>query len=80
MNVLGSFRIQCLSPLIASVLVFPFAFGIVAFLVALTGMVNPVPAAEVKLTASDAAIGDYFGCFVSLSGHYAIVGAYTFST
>ena len=28
-----------------------------------------------KLTASDAAIGDYFGLSVSISGRYAIVGA-----
>ena len=32
-------------------------------------------AAEVKLTASDAAKADYFGRFVSISGNYAIVGA-----
>jgi len=33
-------------------------------------------AAEVKLTASDGAAYDYFGYSVSLSGDYAIVGAY----
>ncbi len=33
-------------------------------------------AAEVKLTASDGAADDYFGYSVSISGDYAIVGAY----
>ena len=32
-------------------------------------------AAEAKLTASDAAAGDFFGSSVSISGDYAIVGA-----
>ena len=32
-------------------------------------------AAEVKLTASDAAAEDYFGYFVSISGDYVMVGA-----
>ena len=31
---------------------------------------------QAKLTASDGAGGDYFGCSVSISGNYAIVGAY----
>ena len=31
---------------------------------------------QVKLTASDATAGDYFGVSVSISGDYAIVGAY----
>jgi hypothetical protein len=30
---------------------------------------------QVKLTASDAAMGDFFGCSVSIDGDYAIVGA-----
>src|SRR4030042_958003 len=30
---------------------------------------------EAKLTASDGAGGDYFGCSVSVSGDYAIVGS-----
>ena len=32
--------------------------------------------AEVKITASDAEFNDYFGNSVSISGDYAIVGAY----
>jgi len=31
---------------------------------------------QAKLTASDGAAADYFGCSVSISGDYAIVGAY----
>lgn len=31
---------------------------------------------ETKITASDAGDGNYFGCSVSISGDYAIVGAY----
>ncbi len=31
---------------------------------------------EIKLTASDGSAGDYFGCSVSISGDYALVGAY----
>ena len=31
---------------------------------------------EIKLTASDGTAGDYFGCSVSISGDYALVGAY----
>ncbi len=31
---------------------------------------------QAKLTADDAAAYDYFGCHVSLSGNYAVVGAY----
>jgi len=31
---------------------------------------------EAKLTASDAAVGDYFGCSVSISGDTALIGAY----
>ncbi|MDP8238325.1 MAG: FG-GAP repeat protein, partial [Candidatus Hatepunaea meridiana] len=31
---------------------------------------------QAKLTASDAAEGDYFGCSVTISGDYAVVGAY----
>ena len=32
--------------------------------------------AGTKITAPDAQVGDYFGCSVSISGDYAIVGAY----
>ncbi|HID11809.1 MAG TPA: hypothetical protein EYP17_11005, partial [Candidatus Latescibacteria bacterium] len=35
-----------------------------------------IHAAEVKLTAGDGEAGDYFGRSVSISGDYAIVGAY----
>jgi hypothetical protein len=30
---------------------------------------------QAKLTAADGTVGDYFGCFVSISGDYAVVGA-----
>ena len=45
----------------------------VLLLAALAANVN---AAEVKITASDGAAGDYFGRSVAISGDYAVVGAY----
>ena len=48
---------------------------IISMLLALTWFAN-LHAAEVQLTASDGAASDYFGISVSISGDYAIVGAY----
>jgi len=40
------------------------------------GWLTIIEAAEVKITASDGAESDRFGCSVSISGDYVIVGAY----
>ena len=38
--------------------------------------INNLDLIEQKITADDAAAGDYFGCSVSISDNYAIIGAY----
>ncbi|HDN64754.1 MAG TPA: hypothetical protein ENF23_00390 [Methanosarcinales archaeon] len=44
-------------------------------LLLLAALVANVHAAEMKLTASDGATGDWFGDRVAISGDYAVVGA-----
>jgi hypothetical protein len=51
------------------------AFLSISVLIALS-LVTGVHAAEVKLTASDGAAGDWFGGSVALAGDYALVGAH----
>ena len=41
----------------------------------LAALAANVHAAEVKITASDGAADDKFGCSVAISGDYAVVGA-----
>jgi len=42
----------------------------------LAALAANVHAAEVKITASDGAAGDWFGCSVAISGDHAVVGAH----
>jgi hypothetical protein len=51
--------------------------GCVAAALVLTTFGSPARAAEQKLTALDAAAGDYFGYSVSVSGDTAVIGAYS---
>jgi len=51
--------------------------GAIFLFIVLTCSIYPVYAQpEIKITANDAAVNDYFGYSVSIDGDYAIVGAY----
>ena len=53
-----------------------FAFFPLVAVLATAGVAAAAPdLLEIKLTASDAAAGDFFGCSVSIDGPTAIIGA-----